>query len=72
MVFFFFAKKKASPHAHSACDEASFCYLILLFSLFLLLFMGITTLFNTIQEFYYTISNNFYFYFSQKFSVLTK
>ena len=36
--------------------------LILLFSLFLLLFMGSTVLFVTIYEFYYTISVNFYLY----------
>ena len=36
--------------------------LILLFNLFLLLFMGPTTLFDTIYESHYTISTNFYLY----------
>ena len=36
--------------------------LILLFSLFLLLFMDHTALFGTIYEFHYIISANFYFY----------
>ena len=43
--------------------------LILLFSLFLLLFNGTTVLFSTIQRSYYTISTNFYLYqqyFQQK------
>ena len=35
-----------------------FCQFILLFNLFLLLFMGSTTLFSTIHESYYTISTN--------------
>ena len=39
-----------------------FCQLILLFSLFLLLFMGLTALFDTIYGSYYTISANFYLY----------
>ena len=46
-----------------------FCQLILLFSLFLLLFMGPTTLFVTIHGSHYTISANFYRYiqyFQQK------
>ena len=38
--------------------------LILLFSLFLLLFMNPTTLFGTIHKFYCTISINFYFIYS--------
>ena len=38
------------------------CYLILLFSLFLLLFMSPTTLFGTIHESQCTISVNFYLY----------
>ena len=36
--------------------------IISLFNLFLLLFMGPTTLFNIIYEFYYIILTNFYFY----------
>ena len=36
--------------------------IILLFSLFLLLFMGSTTIFGTIHGLYCTISINFYFY----------
>ena len=36
--------------------------IILLFSLFLLLFMGPTALFGTIYELHYTISINFYLY----------
>ena len=36
--------------------------IILLFSLFLLLFMGPTILFRIIHEVYYTISTNFYIY----------
>ena len=43
--------------------------LILLFSLFLLLFMDPTALFGTIHGFYYTISTDFYLYllyFQQK------
>ena len=39
-----------------------FCQFILLFNLFLLLFMGHTTLFDTIHWFKCTISTNFYFY----------
>ena len=38
--------------------------LILLFSLFLLLFMNPTTLFGTIHKSYCTISTNFYFIYS--------
>ena len=39
-----------------------FCQLILLFSLFLLLFIDFTALFNTIHRSYYTIPVNFYIY----------
>ena len=39
-----------------------FCQLILLFSLFLLLFIGFTILFDTIHRFHYTISIKFYIY----------
>ena len=45
------------------------CQLILLFSLFLLLFIGLTALFSIIYESHYTISANFYLYlhyFQQK------
>ena len=45
-----------------------FCQLILLFNLFLLLFMGPTTLFGIIHVFHCTILANFYLYiyFQQK------
>ena len=46
-----------------------FCQLILLFSLFLLLFMGLTALFGTIHGSHYTILANYYIYlqyFQQK------
>ena len=43
-------------------DKDYFCQLILLFSLFLLLFMDLTALFNTTYGFHYTISANFYLY----------
>ena len=46
-----------------------FCQLILLFSLFLLLFMSPLTFFGIIHESYYTISTHFYIYlqyFQQK------
>jgi len=36
--------------------------IILLFRLFLLLFMDLTALFDTIHRPYYTISTNFYLY----------
>ena len=36
--------------------------IISLFSLFLLLFMSLTALFDTIHGYYYTISTNFYIY----------
>ena len=39
-----------------------FCQLILLFSLFLLLFMGLTHFFDTSYRSHYTISVNFYLY----------
>ena len=45
------------------------CQFILLFSLFLLLFIGLTALFSIIYESHYTISANFYLYlhyFQQK------
>jgi len=35
---------------------------ILLFSLFLLLFMSLSVLFDIIHEFHYTVSTNFYLY----------
>ena len=46
-----------------------FCQFILSFNLFLLLFMDLTILFNTIHLSQYTILANFYFYlqyFQQK------
>ena len=48
---------------------------ILLFSLFLLLFMGLTALFGTIYGFHCIISTNFYLYlqyFQQNFSSFSK
>ena len=39
-----------------------FCQLILLFNLFLLLFMGLTALFDTIHGLHYTFLTNFYLY----------
>ena len=56
-------------------DKNYFCQLILLFSLFLLLFMGSTALFGIIHRFYYTISVKFYFYlqhFQQKIFSFSK
>ena len=53
----------------SAFGKNYFCQLILLFSLFLLLFMGPVALFDTIYGSHYTISTNFYLYlqyFQQK------
>ena len=52
-----------------------FCQLILLFSLFLLLFMSLTTLFCTIHRSHCTVSINFYLYlryFQQKFLNFSK
>ena len=52
-----------------------FCQLILLLSLFLLLFMSPTTLFGIIHGFHCTISTNFYLIssiFRKKFSILVK
>ena len=52
-----------------------FCQIILQFNLFLLLFMGLTALCDTIHGSHYTISVNTYFYlstFSKKNSILTK
>ena len=43
-------------------DKDYFCQLILLFSLFLLLFIGLTVLFSTIHGSYCTISANFHLY----------
>ena len=39
-----------------------FCEFILLFSLFLLLFIGLTHFFDIIYESHYTITANFYIY----------
>ena len=51
------------PNARKVCVWQKLkSQLILLFSLFLLLFMGPTVLFGTIHEYYCTISVNFYFY----------
>ena len=43
-------------------DKDYFCQHILLFRLFLLLFIGLTALFDTIYRFYYIILANFYIY----------
>ena len=53
-------KKKRGVHAF--LFKYYFCQLILLFSLFLLLFMSLTIFFGTIYESHYTISTKFYFY----------
>ena len=50
-------------------DQLIFCQLILLFSLFLLIFIGSTAFFGTIYESHCTISTNIYLniqYFQQK------
>ena len=69
-VFSVFSKISATQ-SHSKCpfNKNDFCQLILVFSLFLILFIGLTILFGTIYEFHYTILANFYFYlqyFQQK------
>ena len=56
-------------HTYCAFGMDEICQLILLFSLFLLLFMDLIAFFDTIYEFYCTISVNFYLYlqyFQQK------
>jgi len=56
-------------------DKNYFCQLILLFSLFLLLFMGLTAFIGTIHRSHCTISINFYLYlqyFQQKFFNFSK
>ena len=63
------------PSASCLFGKDYFCQLILLFSLFLLLFMSPVTLFDTIQGFYGTISTNFYLYlqyFQQKKFIFNK
>ena len=45
-----------------AFGNTYFCQLILLFNLFLLLFMGLTVLIDTIHGLHYTFSTNFYLY----------
>ena len=53
-------KKKGSRVIFSVCLVlASKVSFFLLFSLFLLLFMGLITLFGTIHESHYTISDTF-------------
>jgi len=53
-----------------------FCQLILLFSLFFLLFIDLTALFGTIHGLHCTILAKFYFYLQyfqiKKFSISTK
>ena len=55
---------KMNEYLHTKClfGTTYFCQLILLFSLFLLLFMSPTALFCTIHEPYCVISANFYLY----------
>ena len=56
-------------------DKNYFYQLILLFSLFLLLFIGLTALFDTINKSHYTISTKFYLYldtFSNKILISIK
>ena len=66
------------PSAFSSSKQKlkhNFCQLILLFSLFLLLFMSLIALFDTIYGSHCTISANFYFIyctFNKKFLVSTK
>ena len=55
-------KKKKKKCFECAFDNTYFCQLILLFSLFLLLFIGLNAFFDTIHESHYTISTNFYLY----------
>ena len=65
--FQFLAISGIQTDPKSPLNENYFCQLILLFTLFLLLFMGPTTLFNTIHGSHDTISANFYLqYFHQK------
>ena len=69
-VFSVFSKI-SGIQSHSKCpfNKNDFCQLILVFSLFLILFISPTVLFGTIYEFHYTISANFYLYlqyFQQK------
>ena len=62
-------KRAIQTHSKCAFGYQLKSQLILLFSLFLLLFTGPTALFDTIHKFYYTISANFYLYlqyFQQK------
>ena len=59
----------------SVCLAKIKIQLILLFSLFLLLFINLTALFGTIHKSYCTISANFYFIYStfnKKFLILAK
>ena len=56
-------------HIEVAFGQFIFCQLILLFSLYLLLFMSLIALFGTIYEFHCTISTDLYLYlqyFQQK------
>ena len=69
-MFFIFFKQKSERDSLLECftwvkypfGKDYFCQFILLFSLFLLLFMGPTTLFDTIHESHDTITTNFYLY----------
>jgi len=55
---------KMNEYSHTKCPFGTtyFCQLILLFSLFLLLFMSLTALFSIIHGPYCIISANFYLY----------
>ena len=63
------AKGLSQESYMKVCFSVCLAKIILLFSLFLLPFMGLTVLFDTIHEFHCTISVNFYLYlqhFQQK------
>ena len=65
-VFSVFSNKR---YPNKSSGSVYFCQLILLFSLFLILFMSLIALFDTIHGSHYTISTNFYLYlqyFQQK------
>ena len=62
-------KRAIQTHSKCAFGYQLKSQLILLFSLFLLQFMGPIALFGTIHEFHYIISVNFYIYISTVLSV---
>ena len=68
-VFSFNKINGSQTNPQCAFGKNNFCEIILLFSLFLLLFMGFTTLFGIIYGYHCAISANFYLYlqyFQQK------